>query len=372
MVPRRRSPGVLGQTSLLGAALHQLGVGRRPLVTGSEELPAWMHAQVRDELAAYQANGITPDLLAQAESCYRAEYHDHFVRYRVVAGGLRHLAQVVAFPPYIAERFATMTAVLEALAPTLPDLDCVVYLGDGFDGWARDCAAPVLAFSKRSDVDKSALLVPDPLTLAGSGGLRREVATGSTAHPWDSKQDKAFWRGATTGGPHTLENYERSVRFRLVELSRRNPSLIDAAFTAFHTCSPEVEALAVARGYMGGYVGIAGHFRYRYQVLVDGFTSPWQRYFWGLYGNSVLLKQSSDLRGWFDAGVEPWVHYVPLAADLADLPDVVAWARDNDQNIWEIMSRARQFATDNLSDGQILGYLRLLLTEYAKLLPRPP
>ncbi|MFD1875532.1 glycosyl transferase family 90 [Hymenobacter bucti] len=330
-------------------------------------LPHWMHEQVAAELARFR-DGITPGRLAVAESFYAGEYHNHFVRYAVQAGRLRILTSQQHFPAYITERFRTMTSVFEALAPTLPELDFILYLGDGFDGWSRGCEAPVLTFSKRPNVDESGLLIPDPLTLALSSQLRLEVKAGCAKHPWESRASVAFWCGTTTGGPFDLSNYTQGVRFRLVERSQARPDLIDAVFTGFHSVTPELEALVRSKGWLGQYVKIADHFRYRYQVLVDGFTSPWPRYFWGLHGDSAILKQESGLCGWFDAGLKPWIHYVPLASDLSDLEERISWAQAHDDEVRAITVRAQRFAYTDLTDAVMLGYMRLLLTEYAKLL----
>ena len=363
----QQPPGVLGRAWRIRRALSGLTGTSLIGIADPATLPKWMHEQVAAELAFFR-DGITRARLAKAESFYASEYHDHFVRYAVQSGKLRILTSQQHFPAYIAKRFKTMTAVFEALAPTLPELDFILYLGDGLDGWSRGCTAPILTFSKRANVDESGLLIPDPLTIAQSGQLRHEVEVGCAAYPWESRESVAFWRGTTTGGPFDLGNYAKGVRFRLVEWSQARPDLVDAMFTGFHSITPEVEAMVRSKRRLGQYVKIANHYRFRYQVLVDGFTSPWPRYFWGLHGDSAILKQESLLCGWFDAGVEPWIHYIPLATDLSDLGKRISWARAHDNEVQAITARARRFAYTDLSDAAMLGYMRLLLTEYAKLL----
>jgi hypothetical protein len=361
------SPEVLNQISL-GSYLFG-GIARGGVVAIPEPaaLPCWMHEQVAAELDFFR-DGITPARLAAAEPFYAHEYHDHYVHYAVRAGRLRCLTSSRSFPAYIAERFRTMTPVFGVLAPTLPDIDFVVYLGDGFDGWSKGCDAPVLTFSKRAGVDENGLLIPDPLTLASARQLRADAEAGCAAFPWDSREPLAFWRGSTTGGPFNLDNYSEGVRFRLVEWSQRRPDLVDALFTGFHDASPDIEPIVRANGWLGQRVGTRDHFRFKYQVLVDGFTSPWPRFFCALHGDSAILKQESGLLGWVDTGVEPWVHYIPLAPDLADLDERVGWARTHEQEVRAMVGRARRFACESLSDAELLGYMRLLLTRYASLL----
>jgi hypothetical protein len=363
----QRLPEVLGPASL-GSRLFG-GIARRGVAAIPEPaaLPSWMREQVAAELDFFR-DGITPARLAAAEPFYAHQYHDHYAHYTVRAGRLRCLTSSRSFPAYIAERFRTMTPVFRMLAPTLPDIDFVLYLGDGFDGWSKGCVAPVLTFSKRAGVDESGLLIPDPPTLALAHQLRADAEAGCAAFPWDLREPLVFWRGTTTGGPFSLDNYSDGARFRLVEWSRRRPDLVDALFTGFHPASPDIEPIVRANGWLGQPVGIRDHFRFKYQVLVDGFTSPWPRFFWALQGDSVILKQETELLGWFDAGVEPWVHYLPLAPDLADLDERVGWARTHEHEVRAMVERAHRFACGSLSDSAMLGYMRLLLTRYASLL----
>ncbi len=324
-----------------------------------------MHDQVAAELAPF-ADGIRHRNLAAVESFFGDEYAPHFARYVVESGTLRPVAASHLFPQYVAVRFETLTRVLEAVAPALPPTEFIVYLGDGFASWSQGCPAPVFTFSK-CEGDTAGVLIPDPTTLASSRKLRREVRAGGAAHPWGARASVAFWRGASTGGPFDLDNHAESARFRLVALSRTRPDLVDARFSSLCTCSPELEALVESRGDVAGFTRIAHHYRFKYLVLVDGFTSPWPRYFWGLHGDSALVKQESPHTGWFDRACKPWVHYVPLANDLRDLEERVSWAREHDDDVRAITARARQFALENLSDAAMLGYLHLLLRAYARL-----
>lgn len=176
------SPGIWGQTWQKGKTLIRVRSTSPVGISAPSKLPQWMHEQVDTELAFFK-DGITPERIALAESFYAEEYHDHFARYAVQSGKLILLTSQQYFPDYILERFRTMTAVFETLAPSLPDLTFILYLGDGLDGWSHGCQAPVFTFSKRMDIDKSGLLIPDPLTLAMSRQLRQEVEAGMAEHP---------------------------------------------------------------------------------------------------------------------------------------------------------------------------------------------
>ncbi len=336
-------------------------------VTHAEHLPPWMHRQVEEELAVFADSGITPALLDMAAKYYQQDYNSHFVRYRWDTRRLWYKADTRRFADYIAQRFRTITSVFAAVTSGLPDFECVVYLGDGFTGWAQRCPAPVFCFAKHNTLDRTALLLPDPDTLANGSTLSRRVAAGNAAHPWTSKLDLAFWRGATTGGPHTIENYQNHVRFKLVELARAHPEWIDAAFTEFHSCDPAVQEIVNRAGGLAEHVAIADHMRYRYLLIVDGFTAPWPRTFWGLHSNSVLIRQQSEILGWGDAATEPGVHFIPTQPDLRDLIDRLRWARNQTAAARQISRRARDFAAQNLRPEQVLGFVCRYLAAYAAL-----
>jgi hypothetical protein len=254
------------------------------------------------------------------------------------------------------------------MAQALPNLTFEIYLGDGFAGWRNTAEVPIFMFSSHRLLDKNFLLLPDPLTMSSSGDLRAQVLKGNQAHQWEHKIETAFWRGSTTGNWLTLQNHERNLRFRLLELSRRFPEVIDAGFTSIHdSCEPALATLARERDYMRPWTSISDHLGYKYLVLLDGFTSPWARDFWCLHSNSVVLKQMSDIQGWFYPLLQANVHYLPVAGDLSDLRNVVLNARRNDAGAKQISANGRAFAAQVLSDKSVFDYTKELLIHYARL-----
>lgn len=66
----------------------------------------------------------------------------------------------------------------------------------------------------------------------------------------------------------------------------------------------------------------------RYLVSIQG-TDVGSSFGWQLSTNSVLLKEEYGWEVFFDCHFRRWEHFVPLAADFSDLPDKLAWCRDN-------------------------------------------
>jgi hypothetical protein len=116
------------------------------------------------------------------------------------------------------------------------------------------------------------------------------------------------------------------------------------------------------------YVPISDHLKYKYLILVDGFTSAFHRGYWQLFSNSVLFKQTSPDFQWYYNALEPYVHYIPFENDLSDLIDKIKWAQEHDLVVQQIVHNANDFAHTHLTYADIMLYVYLLLTEYAAFL----
>jgi len=52
-----------------------------------------------------------------------------------------------------------------------------------------------------------------------------------------------------------------------------------------------------------------------------------------LAGDSVILKQDSHYYEFFYKQLRPYVHYIPVKADLSDLLDRIQWAKQHDAQV---------------------------------------
>lgn len=59
-----------------------------------------------------------------------------------------------------------------------------------------------------------------------------------------------------------------------------------------------------------------------------------------------MLKVASPhgFRQWYYDRLDPWTHYVPVAADLSDLAERVQWCRDNDDACQAIAATGQRLA----------------------------
>jgi hypothetical protein len=69
--------------------------------------------------------------------------------------------------------------------------------------------------------------------------------------------------------------------------------------------------------------------QYKYILDIDGWASSWDATAWKLNSGSVIFKADSVWRQWFYDEYLPWVHYVPVAEDFADIQEKFAWCETN-------------------------------------------
>ncbi|KAF7297412.1 CAP10 domain-containing protein [Mycena indigotica] len=197
--------------------------------------------------------------------------------------------------------------------------------------------------------------------------------SGKFAYPdnvqWKSKKPIAYWRGMSNGGHIYGENYRRFSRFRLVELSRAYPDLIDARLTRFAEtqCTTEdCDRDQIIEEYnITGDAPREDVYQYKYALDVDG-NSFSGRYL-GLLRSGSLVFKSTAFEEYFSDWLRPFVHFIPVRPDLSDLAAKVAWARTNDQEARRIQQRGWEFATQVMTDRQNDCYFARVLLEWARL-----
>ena len=85
--------------------------------------------------------------------------------------------------------------------------------------------------------------------------------------------------------------------------------------------------------------------KYKYQIDVDGEVNAWSALYWKLYSRSVVLKVESHFEQWYYKDLKPWIHYVPVAANLSDFYDIVDWVLTHDKECEKIALSGRMFAS---------------------------
>ena len=225
--------------------------------------------------------------------------------------------------------------------------------------------------------EKDKLLMPDAYMLRKDmwNNLTKEII--AAQNPWQTKIDKIFWRGSSTGGNdnylYNIYNFDKLTRLKLVILSKLYPDLIDAVINKYVEFSDNKDGDNLKKtlnilfdGKMNKLREV-DHLRYKYLIALDGNTCPWMRVPWIMLSNSVLVKQETKNMQWFYPALKPYVHYVPLKEDLTDIFQQIEWMKSHDKELQKISTNAQNFVKNNLMPEDIDAHMTIILNEYAKI-----
>lgn len=229
----------------------------------------------------------------------------------------------------------------------------------------------VLSFDadhERRPMCENILVTPRALAELPDGARWLARADGYHAN-WRARRNLVLWRGAATGAAplfNSSTNEPRTPRALAVALSKRRPDLLDAQFAGRGSLSFLSNDREVARR-MGYGDGPTGHLtweeqqqRYRATLVLDGNTVA-DRLPFLLFTMTAIIKQESPLReAWYDL-LRPYVHYIPVRHDLADLEGQIEWALANASRLQQIARNAAQLAMRHLSRrGQLCHWLAVM------------
>ncbi len=247
--------------------------------------PEWMMQQIAKDLAPF-SSGITKQML---DSAFCGEKIKAFslIRFTIQDG---HIAFSHDEKHLYSRHFRELLGCIKKLneLQKLPNVDFLVSLEGGFE--ANPGIAPCFVFAKREEVE-DLILIPDIKALAGYEKLRKMIPEANQKIDWNQKLAKGFWRGSTTGGYSTLTNWETLARTKLVLFSLERPEEIDARFNSIVQCDPDICQIMKAKGMASSSVTRPDHLKYKYLVDVDGNSCSYERFFWLLLCNSLVIKQ---------------------------------------------------------------------------------
>lgn len=224
-----------------------------------------------------------------------------------------------------------------------------------------DCGIrPGLAYCDyRSDY----FLIPDPQFVSTEGyNASRGVAEKHYSR-WQERKPMAFWRGATTGLPSPPEAGWRGLpRIALCEIANSRSDIFDVGISSVVQLS-DVESESVKKSeLMRPYVPFSGFFDYKYQIDIDGNTNSWPGLFHKLLTGSPILKIESlkGYRQWYYGKLKPWTNFVPVASDMSDLIEKIAWLQKNDEKAYEIgqagynLAKSLRFETELMYGATVI------------------
>ena len=237
----------------------------------------------------------------------------------------------------------------------------IIDIGDG-DRPIENVNIPLFRFSKKK-VEKGILIPDDPFA-----SNIKNIASLKETYPWDKKKPQAYFRGATTGGIFTQENYKKMPRVQLVILAQKYPNLIDAQFSLLAPVQFEPSFIPQFKKEFPIYPRDPEStiFHYRYAIDADGNTNGWARPRYILASNTLCIKHETPFEQWFYRALEPNKHYIKVKKDFSDLPKKLRWAKENEDAVQKIISHANDFAFQVLSETAQKDYFFQALYLYSK------
>lgn len=252
-------------------------------------------------------------------------------------------------------------AMLDIVAAAdVPDGNWTADLGDHatVDG-------QTLAFSS---FHPATILVPDR-GFVSSGGYAKERRRAARAPAFVDRDPTIVWRGKPTGqgrlvgDPFDASNPTLRQRVRLclslqslAAAPRASGDAMDvgAKIVLGAAAPPEIRVAYRAAGILGSTVPQASWCRRRFAIDIDGNSNAFSNLFIRLLYGCCVIKVASPLgfRQWYYHRLKPWQHYVPVAADLSDLEETIAWCQDHPRDCRQIAAAGQQLALAMTVDSE--------------------
>ncbi|KAJ7136672.1 glycosyl transferase family 90-domain-containing protein [Mycena epipterygia] len=262
------------------------------------------------------------------------------------------------------------------------DMHCLIpNRPTGFTGLANDASAfmlyssstqftmdlyPVLSMTKISPCFAD-ILVPSEFYYSDSGWTPRYGYPNNI--DWDAKKSQLYWRGMSSGGWVNGDNYHAFPRFRVVEIGRSHPDLMDVAISGLHDdlCGEGCDGDAIKAEY--GITGASSPREdvYKYKYLFDADGNSFSGRYLGLLRSGSLVFKTTVFTEYFNDWIRPFEHYIPVLPDLSDLVERIEWAIAHDAEAHAIQQAGQAFAERVMTDAQNDCYFSAVLLEWGRL-----
>jgi hypothetical protein len=175
--------------------------------------------------------------------------------------------------------------------------------------------------------------------------------------PWENKKSMAVFRGALTGkgrdgftalsstNKSEVEKCRHMHRCRLV-YTTANSSIVDARLVplAKQVVTDTIGGVLI----YGDRLNFEQMLKFKAIIMLEG-NDVSSGFKWAMYSNSVVMTQVPTKSSWaMEDVLEPWVHYIPLNQDLADVEEKMQWVIDNDEKARMIAKRGSLWIRDLL------------------------
>lgn len=202
----------------------------------------------------------------------------------------------------------------------------------------------------------------------GFSNLARDIN-----HDFKTKKPIAVFRGSWTGNDRTIKN----TRIQAKILSKKYHTYLDADITKtfeYYMYEQDVGFVHTSLTNTNLYdpssksnmtLTEQGK-QYKYILHIDGFVSAW-RLAAEMLSMSTILKVDSEWVEHYYHDLKPWVHYIPIKADLSNLIQMICWCREHDDECFRIANNAYIYAVLNFTKMKLFNYMEEVV--YDKKIP---
>lgn len=321
-------------TSLIDAAHEFTALAKKALEEGRvSEVFSLLEMAFTSALMTRSSRPISVKIWPQAALPRPLASSDHAIVHISSKGMVFYCAaEIIVRPICEFQRLSMLGEFFSGVAAMLPGdgaFECLVDLGDGDDlGDYRRIAY--------SSARRDTVLVPDPAFYVNDNYEAVRYFASHHAKPWRERKDILFWRG--TAGGHRLRapdptppaDWSWVQRLHLCDACRKSAyaERIDVGLTSHHQIEEAFWRDEIERaGFMKPCVQKQIFCDYRYLIDIDGWANAWSLLDKLIMGATVFKVQSAlGYRQWYYDRLQAWEHFVPVAADLADLDERIAWA----------------------------------------------
>lgn len=184
--------------------------------------------------------------------------------------------------------------------------------------------------------------------------------------PWHKKKGRLIWRG----GPAQNAKWRPSDKFSLMNTDmmkwklvskHTNSSLIDAKYALKFERDEEKYDWMPADYLLSSHTEKDEQLENKYLMSIEG-NDVSSGLKWMLFSNSAVFLPPNMYESWAMEGLlEPFVHFIPVKADMSDVVEMVEWAESNPEKAQQIAERSTLFIYDLLFHPDALRDEELVL-----------
>ena len=181
--------------------------------------------------------------------------------------------------------------------------------------------------------------------------------------PFETKIDKIFWRGASTGN----DVLRSGNRFDLIKKWFNKDANIDVGFSQIVQPDVVTKHIPDIHKYVKDSAEPETFLNYKYILSIEGNDKD-SGINWKLNSNSLVLMPKPQITSWLmETTLIPFYHYVLIKDDYSDLREVLDWCRANQSKCKQIIENSTIFMSQFSNKAKEEKIEKKVINKYFKL-----